>query len=352
MPDRVIRDELLTSERYWAVSMEAQQLYVHLLLVVDDAARFSGKNFTIRASCLPGRAVDPDRLEKMLAELVDVDLLRMYVVGAERYLFVPRFRNRRRYVAASKYPVPPPEINDIGADEVPDISEGAWLKLRAAVLLRDGHTCIRCGAGEFLHAHHLTPRSKGGKSIAVNLATLCRSCNSWAKDNEARCNEIKQLAAGKAASGLPQGDPEAAPGQPQGRRGRSRSGVGEGKRGGVGEGTSAEVFTLKPPESGPKRGSTIPDNFPGPELVAKARTQFPRVDVAREVRKFMLHWRGQSGRAAVKRDWPATFELWLERSGEVGGARGVPGGAHVIPAFKASDAEYLGLPAKADAKGK
>ena len=52
-------------------------------------------------------------MEKMLAELIDADLIRAYVVASERYLFVPRFRNRRRYFAASKYPTPPNEINDL-----------------------------------------------------------------------------------------------------------------------------------------------------------------------------------------------------------------------------------------------
>lgn len=117
MSDRVIRDELLTSERYWSVSIQAQQLYVHLLLCVDDAARFSGKNFTIRSACFPGRVLEAQELERILTELIDVDLVRAYMVGAERFLFVPRFRNRRRYVSSSKFPPPPNEINDLCSEK-------------------------------------------------------------------------------------------------------------------------------------------------------------------------------------------------------------------------------------------
>ena len=117
MPDRVIRDELLTSERYWLVSIQAQQLYIHLLLVADDAARFSGKNFTLRTSCFPGRPMDAQVMEKMLQELIDVDLIRVYVANGERYVFVPRFRNRKRYMASSKYPTPPNEINDLATEK-------------------------------------------------------------------------------------------------------------------------------------------------------------------------------------------------------------------------------------------
>lgn len=112
MPDRVIRDEILTSERYWSVSIEAQRLFVHLLLVVDDNARYSAKNYTIRAACFPGQQVDPARIEKLLLELVDVDLVRLYLHDGERFLFVPRFRQRLRY-KNSRFPAPPCAINDL-----------------------------------------------------------------------------------------------------------------------------------------------------------------------------------------------------------------------------------------------
>jgi hypothetical protein len=117
MTDRVVRDELLTSERYWSVSIQAQQLYVHLILCVDDAARFSGKNFTIRSACYPGRAVESSDIERWLLELIDADMIRAYFVNDERFLFVPRFRNRRRYVASSKFPSPPNEINDLATQK-------------------------------------------------------------------------------------------------------------------------------------------------------------------------------------------------------------------------------------------
>jgi len=116
MPDRVFRDELLRSERYWSVSIEAQRLYVHLLLCADDTARFSGKNYTVRAACFPGQAVEPDKLERHLAELNDVDLIRLYCAGDERFIFIPRFRQRLRFVK-SKYPDPPKGISDIEVEK-------------------------------------------------------------------------------------------------------------------------------------------------------------------------------------------------------------------------------------------
>ena len=112
MSDRILRDELLTSERYWAISNDAKLLYIHLILNVDDTARFSGKNFTLRASCFPGQPMDAVHMERMLDELLAQDLIRMYVVENERFIFVPRFKQRLRFIH-SRFPEPPNEINDL-----------------------------------------------------------------------------------------------------------------------------------------------------------------------------------------------------------------------------------------------
>ena len=112
MPDRLIRDELLNSERYWSVSDEAKLLYIHLILSADDTARYSGKNFTLRTRCFSGRGMESNRMEILLCELVDQDLIRLYFVNDDRFIFIPRFKQRLRFVN-SKYPEPPNEINDI-----------------------------------------------------------------------------------------------------------------------------------------------------------------------------------------------------------------------------------------------
>lgn len=116
MPDRVIRDELLTSERYWRCSPEARCLYVSILLCVDDAARYTAAPFALRTRCMAG-TVSHERIEAILAELIDCDLVRRYEVNGKAYLFVPRFRNRRRYVGSSKYPAPPSGINDMALEK-------------------------------------------------------------------------------------------------------------------------------------------------------------------------------------------------------------------------------------------
>ena len=53
--------------------------------------------------------------------------------------------------------------------------------LRYKILCRDGFRCVICGAsasdGVKLHVDHIIPVSKGGKTEASNLRTLCERCN-------------------------------------------------------------------------------------------------------------------------------------------------------------------------------
>lgn len=146
VPDRVIRDELLTSERYWACSPEARCLFVSILLSADDAARYSGAPFALRTKCMAG-TVSHERIEAILGELVDADLVRRYVSAGKPYLFVPRFGNRKRYIASSKYPAPPPEINDIVLKK----SDSSQTQVRPKTdsgLPQDSHARAGVGVGE------------------------------------------------------------------------------------------------------------------------------------------------------------------------------------------------------------
>lgn len=57
------------------------------------------------------------------------------------------------------------------------------LGLRYEVLRRDRFRCVLCGASPAtdvhcdLHVDHIVPYSKGGKTAAENLRTVCKQCN-------------------------------------------------------------------------------------------------------------------------------------------------------------------------------
>lgn len=52
-------------------------------------------------------------------------------------------------------------------------SFGDWMKLRAAIIARDGGKCRRCGSTEHLQVDHIRPVSRGGRPVPSNLWTLC-----------------------------------------------------------------------------------------------------------------------------------------------------------------------------------
>lgn len=49
---------------------------------------------------------------------------------------------------------------------------------RQNVFKRDGNQCLYCGSQKDLTLDHVLPKSRGGLSTWVNLATACQKCNS------------------------------------------------------------------------------------------------------------------------------------------------------------------------------
>ena len=50
-------------------------------------------------------------------------------------------------------------------------------EVRDYVFQRDDHKCVDCSSPENLEIDHILPVSRGGESVAENLALRCRSCN-------------------------------------------------------------------------------------------------------------------------------------------------------------------------------
>lgn len=60
------------------------------------------------------------------------------------------------------------------------------VEIKEAIFKRDNNRCVVCGNGRYngyeIHADHITPRSKGGKSVAGNGQTLCSEHNLMKKN--------------------------------------------------------------------------------------------------------------------------------------------------------------------------
>lgn len=96
MPDRIVRDELLDSDRYAALSSDtARMLFVHFLLVADDLGNAEATTMFVRRRLLPSGGSEAAVL-KLLTELADCDLIRLYEVNGKRLAHIPRFRQRLR----------------------------------------------------------------------------------------------------------------------------------------------------------------------------------------------------------------------------------------------------------------
>jgi hypothetical protein len=117
MPTRLIREALLDSERYWSTTIEARQLFIHLMLLADDVGCVSLAPVFVSRRCFDDRP-NREKVDLLLQQLHDVDLLRIYEHEGGRYGFIPRFRQRIQ-IRRLKHPLPPAALlhGDLDAQE-------------------------------------------------------------------------------------------------------------------------------------------------------------------------------------------------------------------------------------------
>ena len=106
MPNRILREGVLTSERVNALSLQAEIFYRRLMSVVDDYGRYFAHPALLRASCYPLRLNQTKEyhISSWLQELSESGLIFVYEKGETKYLEIQEFRQRQRY--DSKYPDP------------------------------------------------------------------------------------------------------------------------------------------------------------------------------------------------------------------------------------------------------
>lgn len=105
MPQRFLRPGITTSDPWNACGYEAQSLYVRLLTVVDDYGRYDGRASIICGACFALRPdMTPNKVEKLISELVENDLVDLYTVDGKKCVQLEKWQERAR--GASKYPAP------------------------------------------------------------------------------------------------------------------------------------------------------------------------------------------------------------------------------------------------------
>src|SRR5260370_1965258 len=108
VPNRIIREGLVTSKKVTSMSEAAQLFYVLLLLKADDFGRFDAHPTLLRAACYPYRidAKTDVQVSGYLKECAIAALIQLYSVDGKDFLFIFNFRQQTRQ-NKSKYPHPP-----------------------------------------------------------------------------------------------------------------------------------------------------------------------------------------------------------------------------------------------------
>lgn len=107
MPNRLVRDGILTSRRVDALTDAEEVFYRRLMSVVDDFGRFFASADLIISACYPLRVkrVSAKMIESRLQALESNRLITRYQASGEPYLELIDFRQQVRTVK-SKYPDP------------------------------------------------------------------------------------------------------------------------------------------------------------------------------------------------------------------------------------------------------
>lgn len=111
MPNRILREGILTSERVNSLTWEAEVFYRRLMSVVDDFGRFTAHPSLLRAALFPLKldTVRDANMERLLALVEQARLVRVYEVAGKRYLELLDFKQQVR-AKESKFPSPEPPM--------------------------------------------------------------------------------------------------------------------------------------------------------------------------------------------------------------------------------------------------
>lgn len=185
MPNRILRDSALDSDRIASVSEQAEVLFYRLLMLVDDFGRFDARPSVIRARAFALRQeVTVEEVIHRMQELCKAELIHSYESDGKSYFYIPRFGQRQR-AEKSKFPAPVSEVRtddchrsansqqsaararavvDVDVDDIrsrsretPPVDKskgnGSWWATRDTIIAKGQELGIRPNRGEELQAY-------------------------------------------------------------------------------------------------------------------------------------------------------------------------------------------------------
>jgi hypothetical protein len=110
MPNRILREGIIDSERVNKLSWAAEVFYRRLMSVVDDYGRYDGRAEILRVRLYPLKidVVSQKDIVSWLKECIEAQLVRMYKVEGKSYIEVLNFDQTIR-IKKPKYPAPLPD---------------------------------------------------------------------------------------------------------------------------------------------------------------------------------------------------------------------------------------------------
>lgn len=119
MPNRIIRDGILRSEKVNALEPLTELFYRRLMSVVDDYGRTEAHPTLLRSSCYPLLIdkVDEASVKKHIKSCQEVGLVQLYTVEGKHFIQLINFNQQVR-AKVSKYPDPPANNSRRVADAV------------------------------------------------------------------------------------------------------------------------------------------------------------------------------------------------------------------------------------------
>jgi len=161
MPNRIIREGIISSPRVDELSMGAEVFYRRLMSVVDDYGRFYAIPSTLRGACWPTRPekAPEDDICVWLAECVEQQLIHVFEVKGRRFLQVADFKQQVR--AKSKFPECDSNCVVVAAHML------ITSRSRSRISESETHTESACAA---------QPPSETGKLVCVKPAPVEMPC--------------------------------------------------------------------------------------------------------------------------------------------------------------------------------
>lgn len=108
MPNRMLKESILSSEKFNSLTWFEQSTYIRLILLADDYGRLDGRDVILKSYCYPlDDKVTRSAISKAISHMVNVGLLQKYEVNNKPYLYFPNFGKYQRLRSkTSKYPAP------------------------------------------------------------------------------------------------------------------------------------------------------------------------------------------------------------------------------------------------------